>query len=67
MLSRALIGRTTLAVLGTSALLGLRDIRPASQSVRNVLIVTLDTTRADVLPAYGGTNVETPALDRLAR
>jgi choline-sulfatase len=33
----------------------------------NVLIITLDTTRADALPAYGGTNLETPALDRLAR
>ncbi len=35
--------------------------------IRNVLIVTLDTTRADYLPAYGYTKLETPALDRLAR
>jgi choline-sulfatase len=35
--------------------------------IRNVLIVTLDTTRADYLPAYGYTNLETPALDLLAR
>ena len=35
--------------------------------MRNVLIVTLDTTRADYLPAYGYTKLETPALDRLAR
>ena len=33
----------------------------------SVLIVTLDTTRADRLPAYGAGNVSTPALDRLAR
>ena len=32
-----------------------------------MLIVTLDTTRADYLPAYGYTKLETPALDRLAR
>ena len=35
--------------------------------IKNVLIVTLDTTRADYLPAYGSRNLETPALDRLAR
>ena len=33
----------------------------------NVIIITLDTTRADRLPAYGYQQVETPALDRLAR
>ena len=33
----------------------------------NVVIITLDTTRADRLPAYGYQQVETPALDRLAR
>src|SRR5262249_43883143 len=35
--------------------------------IRNVVIVTLDTTRADYLPAYGYPGLETPALDRLAR
>jgi arylsulfatase A-like enzyme len=34
---------------------------------RNLLIVTLDTTRADRLGAYGFTGVETPHFDRLAR
>ena len=33
---------------------------------RNLLIVTLDTMRADRLPAYGFSGVDTPALDRLA-
>src|SRR5262245_42071501 len=33
----------------------------------NLLVVTLDTTRADRLPAYGFSGVATPALDRLAR
>jgi arylsulfatase A-like enzyme/Tfp pilus assembly protein PilF len=33
----------------------------------NVLLVTLDTTRADRLGAYGFTAIETPHLDRIAR
>jgi arylsulfatase A-like enzyme/tetratricopeptide (TPR) repeat protein len=33
----------------------------------NLVIITLDTTRADHLAAYGSKDVETPALDRLAR
>jgi arylsulfatase A-like enzyme/tetratricopeptide (TPR) repeat protein len=32
----------------------------------NVLLVTLDTTRADHLPAYGYRGVSTPGLDRIA-
>ena len=33
----------------------------------NLLVITLDTTRADRLGAYGYEGVETPTLDRLAR
>src|SRR5713101_2286393 len=33
----------------------------------NVLIVTLDTTRADRIGAYGYRDIQTPNLDRLAR
>ena len=33
----------------------------------NLVVMTLDTTRADVLGAYGNREIETPALDRLAR
>ena len=33
----------------------------------NVLLVTLDTTRADRLGCYGNANIQTPVLDRLAR
>lgn len=33
----------------------------------NVLIITIDTLRADRVGIYGATNVETPNLDRLAR
>jgi choline-sulfatase len=42
---------------------------PASIAVarpRNLLLITLDTMRADRLPAYGFTGVLTPALDRIA-
>ena len=48
------------AVLG-AALGAQRDSRP------NVLLITLDTTRADRLGAYGYKLATTPALDRLAR
>ena len=33
----------------------------------NLLVITLDTTRADRIGAYGYQGVETPAIDRLAR
>jgi arylsulfatase A-like enzyme/Flp pilus assembly protein TadD len=33
----------------------------------NLVVITLDTTRADHLGAYGSKDVETPALDGLAR
>src|SRR5437762_1814885 len=33
----------------------------------NVVLITLDTTRADRIGAYGFTGIETPNLDRLAR
>ena len=42
--------------------------RPApAATARNVLIVTIDTLRADRVGIYGATQVETPAIDRLAR
>jgi len=40
--------------------------RPAAHDL-NVVVVTLDTTRADRLGCYGFTRVETPNLDALAR
>src|SRR5437899_10627918 len=33
----------------------------------NLVIITLDTTRADRMGAYGNTQIETPAFDRIAR
>ena len=49
--------------LGTAALAGCASAPPAQP---HVLLVTLDTTRADVLGAYGGPSGLTPHLDRLA-
>ncbi len=33
----------------------------------NVILITIDTMRADRLGCYGATNIETPTLDALAR
>ena len=58
-----------LVVAGTALAVGCS--RPAPASVvavpANVLIVTIDTLRADRLGVYGAKNVQTPVLDRLAR
>jgi choline-sulfatase len=40
---------------------------PPPRVPTNVLILTIDTLRADRLGIYGATNVETPNMDRLAR
>lgn len=40
--------------------------RPAAQAPVNVLLITLDTTRADYLGCYGRADALTPALDGLA-
>jgi len=39
----------------------------SAQTPRHVVIVTIDTLRADHVGAYGYTNARTPTLDRLAR
>jgi len=43
------------------------DAPPALLRDFNVLLITMDTTRADHLRAYGHTGVETPNLDSLAQ
>lgn len=55
------------AVLLTAAGLLLVQGRGPKAFDGNLLVITLDTTRADSLGAYGATDVRTPALDRLAR
>jgi len=54
-----------LAVAGLAGLLGACG-GPASEPPWSVLLVTLDTTRADALGVYGGPAGATPELDRLA-
>src|SRR3954469_2746945 len=44
-----------------------RLARMAAKGAFNVVVVTLDTTRADRLGCYGFTGVETPNLDALCR
>ncbi len=51
---------------GAGFLLFRKKIQPGSYRDYNVMLITLDTTRADRLPMYGYDQVETPALDRLA-
>lgn len=56
---------------GTVAVSPVREFGPLPAGLSpgdlNLVVITLDTTRADHLGAYGATTVETPALDRLAR
>lgn len=54
-------------VLGALAMAMLAGCSKQEQPARHVLIVTLDTTRADRLGAYGRANAGTPWLDSLAR
>lgn len=45
-----------------------KDSRPpATPTARHLVVVTIDTLRADRLGCYGSTTVATPHLDRLAR
>ena len=62
----AAIGLVVVAAVGWTLL---RGSGPWVQTTRpkNVLLITLDTTRADHLGCYGRPNAQTPNLDRLAR
>lgn len=53
------------AGLGLPALLAPGCDRPPARAP-NLLLVTLDTTRADAIGAYGNPRAKTPTLDRLA-
>lgn len=67
--SRIVIAISALALIGAGALLLWRTQAKTfalpTDADQNVLIITIDTLRADALGAYGGT-AETPNLDRLA-
>lgn len=51
-------------LLGLAGLTGCGEAQPASRP--NVILITLDTVRADFLSCYGSTNGATPAVDQLA-
>ena len=51
----------------TSALTSCARAPAAPPKPTNLLIVTIDTLRADRLGVYGAANVSTPQIDRLAR
>ena len=58
--------REALALLGLLCLVGACGGSDAGPKVRHIILVTLDTTRADHLGCYGNPAVQTPALDQLA-
>jgi len=65
-----LLAGAALAVIGAGAWaawsrLGPREVR--REPGLNVLLITIDTLRADALGAYGAAGAETPWIDRLAR
>ena len=55
-----------LLLITTVLLAGCRRAPPPPPPAPNVLLITLDTTRADALGCYGDENAWTPILDRLA-
>src|SRR5262249_6919536 len=63
---RALLALAILTVAGVASAWWLLRERIAPAPL-NLVIVTLDTTRADRRGAYGSADVETPAFDRIAR
>ncbi len=78
-LGAAIAVLAALAVVAAVVWWGARAVGPGSAGGRsgdalrsklqhaNVLLITLDTTRADRIGAYGWAAAETPRLDRLAR
>src|SRR5436309_7439197 len=68
-----LVGTAVVVALVASTLMAVTGVRrffvrghPTSADAPNVLLVTLDTTRADRIGAYGYGLARTPHLDRLA-
>src|SRR5215470_12566118 len=49
-----------------SATLDLQTSRKVAVTTPSVLLITLDTVRADHIGCYGYSRIETPAIDRLA-
>jgi arylsulfatase A-like enzyme/Tfp pilus assembly protein PilF len=64
---RAATALLALAVLVAGALYAWRQVAGAPPHDLNLIVITLDTTRADRIGAYGYAAAATPTLDRLAR
>jgi choline-sulfatase len=64
---RALFGALAIAATGVLIFVAVRREKPAAPASRNLLIITLDTVRADRLGAFGYVGARTPQLDALAR
>src|SRR5215203_5939118 len=62
----ALAAGLALGALAAAAPPAGRKAAPALQAPRNLVLITLDTTRADHLGAWGGRDAQTPNLDALA-
>ncbi len=66
-----IIGAVVVVVAAGAAIVyragGLGLLHGRSPGRLNVLLITVDTTRADYLGCYGGTAAPTPNMDRLAR
>jgi arylsulfatase A-like enzyme/Tfp pilus assembly protein PilF len=54
------------AIVAFGAWRALRSRAPVERPRLDVLLITVDTLRADALGAYGNRRAETPAIDRLA-
>src|SRR6266849_350939 len=57
--------RLLVCVLLTFAQLVAAANPPVKRAARNVILITLDTVRADHLGCYGNKNIQTPTLDAL--
>jgi choline-sulfatase len=64
---RAAFAAVLAAIVMTSCERPREEARPAGVPKRNVILLTLDTTRADHLGLYGHKAASTPTLDRLGR
>jgi arylsulfatase A-like enzyme len=64
---RVCIVTLTLAAMAACARDAAPPPKPAPSAVRNVVIITIDTLRADHVGAYGYGGARTPAMDGLAR
>src|SRR6476620_10459800 len=56
----------SVAVITIAVMIGCRTQKIRREPGLNVLLITIDTLRADALGAYGNSTVSTPLLDRLS-